>query len=256
MNMQENKRVNDGRKNEEEAFVKKMQELVAALKQRHGKLLDDAEKKEYFAMLEKCGHQMDNMYRTALARDMMEHILHYNRILHSTVKAMDSFAVAQEDSYLYAMGVVNGTYRAYVQMTARYNEEELFARKMADVIKREHYRDVLIYLYDHENIRHRLVCDAVGVSPSHLNRMMNVLSDVNCVCKISSGKYSNYHLTQYGKRYVKVTLGYRGKEIVDTDYRGLTGVKPRLNEGEPFFDLMFTEDDAARLVEVKYQNIG
>lgn len=255
--MSENKKIEQAKFINEEEMKARIKELMISISHQTERKIAKEKKQEIFKAFETYSIEINKIYLIALEQDAIERMCHYNRMFHSIVKAIDNYAAEQDENYLYTMGLFNGVYQSYAGMLPHYNEEEIFNFRMSGIIERAHVKDVVVYLYDHGKAQHKAICEAVQITPSQLSRVMDILSDINCVNVIAYSKYKNYTLTKYGEKYVKVILGHQKKEIVDTEYVLVTGIKPRLKMNEDKSTITELDfDDNWNVVGIKYQDIG
>lgn len=111
------------------------------------------------------------------------------------------------------------TYNIFNKLVQSQERRASFAENISLVEKRYgKAREVLIYLYHHVHVQHKELKDILGIRPSTLSDLLNVLMEINCVEKIESGRCSFYNLTNDGRKYLKEVHPHIEKELsVDHD---------------------------------------
>lgn len=121
-----------------------------------------------------------------------------------------------EDHYLYQIGVFNGIQQSYKALLPQQNSEKIFNARMARIIERKNFKDIIRSIYQRESIQNKRLCELTGIKPNVLNPKMKALSDAGCVKIKNIGKNSFYSLSDNGKRYARNILGCK-KDAVTVD---------------------------------------
>lgn len=96
------------------------------------------------------------------------------------------------------------TYNIFNKLIQNEEQKKDFAENILLVEKRyEKAREVLVYLYRHAHVQHKELKNDLGIPPSTLSDLLNVLRDIECVEKIESGRCSFYNLTNDGRKYLR-----------------------------------------------------
>lgn len=96
------------------------------------------------------------------------------------------------------------TYNIFSKLVQNEEQRKDFAENISFVERRyERAREVLVYLYKHMHVQHKELKDNLGIPPSTLSDLLNVLREIECVERIESGRCSFYNLTNAGRKYLR-----------------------------------------------------
>lgn len=180
---------------------------------------DFAEKREICTeVLKDASEKTIEAYRQYVKQSDYENTYKLSRKLNVWAKKIRKAAMEHIESYLYMMGFFNGVFNACKGFTGWQNEEAIFTVQMSKIIERKGMKEILRYLYQHDDVQNKKLCDVFSIAPNLLHKRLEPLITVNCVTRYSVGKYAFYSLSVFGKNYVKNILGYKKDEAMDMQY--------------------------------------
>lgn len=111
------------------------------------------------------------------------------------------------------------TYNIFNKIAQGENEKKNFGKEMDIIMKSHgHAKEVLVYLYKHEYVQHKVLKGEFNIPASTLTDLLKAMTDIECVECMRNGKYSFYNLTNEGRKYAKDTIKDIDDEvIVDAD---------------------------------------
>lgn len=134
-------------------------------------------------------------------------------------KAIAYMEKTQTQMLVYECGTFAGVYRV-MEETNRIKLDQEEQRELLAPLERKHVNDVLNYLYENPEARQGKMAEKIGISPSHMSEILNLLLKTGYVKRYGEHKNTRYYLSRAGKQaYMAQSVEDEPEEWLDIDYK-------------------------------------
>lgn len=109
----------------------------------------------------------------------------------------------KREEFVYLMGVFSGIFKEINLLLAPLERKNTFLEIMTCLYQKKHIPEILKFLYDNPDARHKDIASAINVNTNQASELLNELVQARCIINTKIGKTSIYALTMDGVRFLK-----------------------------------------------------
>lgn len=129
----------------------------------------------------------------------------------------------------YNLGKYDGVYSTMAEVIEKTVSQNQIDEIYNHIKTKKHLINIILYVYENPLVNHKKICDAIGVKPNYLSELMISLNKYGLINKYSFSKYTNYSLTEKGKKVYE----FNKKNTVIIDYDRIKSLKQSEMEYAP-----------------------
>lgn len=130
---------------------------------------------------------------------------------------------------IYNLGKYDGVYSTMSEMIEKTVDQNQLDELYNQLKSKKYLIDIIVYLNNNPLVHHKNICDAIGIKPNYLSELMANLNEYGIINKYSFSKYTNYSLTEKGKRIYELNK----KFVKIYDYKKIRTLKENETEYMP-----------------------
>lgn len=130
---------------------------------------------------------------------------------------------------IYNLGKYDGVYSTMAEMIEKTVSQNQLDEIYNQLIAKKHLINIIIYVYENPLVHHKNICDAIGVKANYLSELMTTLNKYGLINKYSFSKYTNYSLTEKGKKIYELNR----KNITVFNHDKIKSLKQKEMEYKP-----------------------